>query len=162
MKNKKCLIIIVIVILLGIFLINDNVDSKNIRIRVIGESNEEIDVKYKKECMKIIKSIININDTEKDVKNKMNKLKNEINNYSKKINKTIEVTYEKTKFPPKMLNDKLIEGGVYKTILVKIGEAKGNNCWALLYPEYFNFTFEDVKNGDVEIRWFLKELINNN
>lgn len=161
MKNKKYLIIIIIVILLGIFLINDNVDSENIRIRVIGESNEQIDVKYKKDCMEIIKNIININDTEKDVKNKMNILKNEINNYSKKINKTIKVTYENTKFPPKMLNDKLIEGGVYKTILVKIGEAKGNNCWALLYPEYFNFTFEDVKNEDVEIRWFLKDIINN-
>ena len=59
------------------------------------------------------------------------------------------------------LDGKLISGGDYLTLLVTIGKGLGNNYWTILYPEYFGYTFEEVYSGEVEIRSYIYDLINN-
>lgn len=62
-------------------------------------------------------------------------------------------------FETKYYNDKIIQGGTYKTIVVTLGEGKGKNYWTILYPQYFNASFEDVNTGNVSYDiWILKKI----
>lgn len=66
----------------------------------------------------------------------------------------------KNKFPPKSLNDEVIPGGTYESLVITIGRGEGNNYWTLLYPEYYGITFEDINTGEVEIKSYFWELLN--
>lgn len=158
-KNKGKWILILIIIIVFIFIIIPDQDEDNIRLRVISNSNSEIDLKIKEEVAVILKSNINANDSYNDILNKMSSLEEEIDTYARKHNLDIKIDFGNTVFPPKQLNGKIISGGTYLTLLITIGEGKGNNYWTLLYPEYFNITFEEVYSGEVEIKYYLYEKV---
>lgn len=156
--NKKNIVIIILIIMIVIIIIPTN-ESENIRIRVIGNSDTSEDISIKYNCVAIIKNIVNANDTKEQLIDKLPLIKKEIETYcsGKGVSATIEIT--KTKFPPKTLNGKMIDGGIYETLLIKLGKAEGSNYWTLLYPEYFNISFNDIYTGDVEIKWLILELL---
>lgn len=156
-KTYLKIIIIIFIVLLILFINTDS--SQNIRIRVISNSDSDYDKMIKYECVEAIKSIIEANYSEKQIKESLTGIKSKLDIISNKYNKNIKLSFEKTKFPPKSLNEKIIEGGVYKTLLVRIGEAKGSNYWTLLYPEYFDISFDDIYSGEVEIKSFFYEQI---
>lgn len=56
-------------------------------------------------------------------------------------------------FPAKSYNGEFIPSGTYYTLLITIGKGNGNNFWTLLYPEYFNISFED--NNEIEYRSYI-------
>lgn len=156
--NLKILLIILISIVLFGLLIDNNEDER-VRIRVISNSNEYLDLYHKEEVKYIVCSVINVYDTEKEILEKLDDVKLLVNKYANENNLNISVEYGVTTFPPKELNGKIISGGDYKTLLVTIGKGKGNNYWTLLYPEYFGYTFEDVYSGEIEIRSYFYDLI---
>ena len=94
-----------------------------------------------------------------DVINKVNIVEQLVDEYGNKNNLVISVEFGVTSFPPKELNGKIISGGEYETLLVTIGEGKGNNYWTVLYPEYFGITFEEIYSGEVEIRSYFYDVI---
>jgi len=155
MKKKGFLIII---ILLFIWLVLPE-KNENIRVRVIANSDEKIDQIYKNEVVKIMKSIIKCDDSYEDVENKMGVLEEELLEYGKEKDLKISVEFTKTKFPTKSLNDKVIEGGIFDTVLITIGKGEGKNYWSLLYPEYYGITFEDVESENIEVKFYLYEKI---
>ena len=53
-------------------------------------------------------------------------------------------------YPAKTFNGKFIPSGNYETLLIEIENAKGNNFWTLLYPEYFGYEFEE--SHEIEYR----------
>ncbi len=126
-------------------------------MRVIANSNETIDQYYKNEVVKIMKSVIDCDDDYDDIVSKMDSLQNKINEYADSRNLEINIKLDKTKFPTKSLNGKVIEGGIYETLLITIGEGKGNNYWSLLYPEYYGYTFEDVDSENIEVKFYIWE-----
>ena len=158
-KALVCLVIIGCLFLL-IINIKEETTQDNFRIRVIANSNNDSDIKIKEECFQIIKKYIKADDTEKEVEKNLSIIKNDLRKISQRINTEITVSIEKSNFPPKSLNGKIIEGGYYKALIVRIGKALGNNYWTLLYPEYFGITFEDIKSENVEVRWFFKDFLN--
>ena len=50
----------------------------------------------------------------------------------------------------------MIPSGNYETLLIEIGNAKGNNFWTLLYPEYYGFEFEET--NEIEYRSYFYDL----
>lgn len=159
MKNKIIkisLIVIGIILLYSIF----SSDNEEFRIRVIANSNSESDLRIKKECFEILKKYIKASDTKEDVKKVLPEIEEELANYSTKINYSIKVNLGKNKFPPKSLNDEVIPGGIYESLVITIGRGEGNNYWTLLYPEYYGITFEDINTGEVEIKSYFWELLN--
>ena len=77
------------------------------------------------------------------------------NNFTYEVN----VCIRNEEFETKYYNDKIIEGGVYKTIVVTLGKGEGRNYWTILYPEYFDVSFEDVNTGNVTYDiWLLKKI----
>ena len=69
----------------------------------------------------------------------------------------IKVEYTIESFPAKSYKGKFIPSGNYPTILVTIGEGNGNNFWTLLYPDFFNISFDD--NNEVEYRSYIYDKI---
>ena len=150
---KKIFIIIVIILVLFI-LFDDSSDSDEIRFRVIANSNEVYDQELK---MKVVRYL---NKEDIDI-NKLDKIKEKVeyiilsNNYAYNVS----VTVENQKYETKYYGNKIIQGGVYKSIVVRIGKAQGKNYWSILYPEYFDVSFEDINTGNVTYDiWIIKKI----
>lgn len=145
---------IIMIILVAFITLNDNSDKDQLRFRIIANSNSVIDqnLKYKvaKELQKIKISKDNLN---------IIKQKAEYIVISNNFTYQVDVSIKKQTFETKYYNNKIIEGGTYKTIVVTIGKGEGNNYWTILYPEYFNVSFEDVNTGNVKYDiWILKKI----
>lgn len=153
--KKMGLVIFIIILIVVIW--PENTD--NVRVRVIANSNSEVDQRHKNEVVRIMKSIIKCDDTYEEILNKKNELKKELDIYAEIKNLEISITIDKTKFPTKVLNGKIIEGGIYQTLLITIGEGRGNNYWSLLYPEYYGITFEDVESENIIVKFYIYEKI---
>lgn len=150
---KKVWLIIIIVII-GIIVFNDTNSSNELRFRVIANSDSQVDQSLK---MKVVKALQkeNINIENLDIIKKQAEYIVLSNNFTYEIN----VCVRNESFPTKYYNNKIIEGGTYKTIVVEIGKAQGKNYWTVLYPEYFTVSFEDVNTGNVKYDiWILKKI----
>lgn len=154
----KKIIVILIIGIFGYIIFNQDNISDNIRIRVIANTNTEIDIYEKNKVVGIVKSVIKADDTEKDIEIKLDVLRKKINSYSKEINKNIKVEFKNTNFPAKSLNGEIIPRGVYKTLLITIGKGEGNNYWSLLYPEYYGITFEEIDSKNIIVESYFKKV----
>ncbi len=153
--KKLGLIIFIIILIVCIW--PENTD--NVRVRVVANSNSEVDQNHKNKVVRIMKGVIKCDDTYQEIIEKKEVLKDKLDQYAEKNNLDIYITINKTKFPTKILNGKVIEGGIYETLLITIGSGKGNNYWSLLYPEYYGFTFEDVNSDNIEVKFYIYEKI---
>ena len=134
--------------------INDTNDKEQLRFRIIANSNSVIDQNLKYKIAKELQKIKISKDNLDIIKQKAEYIVLS-NNFTYKI----DVSIKKQTFETKYYNNRIIEGGTYKTIVVTIGEGKGNNYWTILYPEYFNVSFEDVNTGNVKYDiWIIKKI----
>ena len=154
---KKVIVLILVIFVLFLVFKNDNNDDQ-IRVRVIANSDSYVDQKTKSEVVSIMKNVIKADDSYDDVVLKLDELDLKLQEYSNKHNVDIYLEIKDTIFPAKSLDGKIIEGGVYKTILITIGNGKGKNYWSLLYPEYYGITFEDIDSENIIVKSFIYEL----
>ena len=150
---KKFIIIIIIIFVLFIMFTDTN-DSTELRFRVIANSDSISDQNLK---MKVVRQL----QKEKISQNNLNiiKQKTEYIILSNNYNYKVDVCIRNEQFETKYYNNKIIEGGTYKTIVVTIGKGEGKNYWTILYPEYFNISFEDVNTGNVTYDiWLFKKI----
>ena len=163
---KKILIILATIIM--IFILNKDLDegivlipNNSIRVRVIANSNSISDQYEKNKIKEEIR--IYLEDLLKDAKTKKETetlLKNNINNIDKIVedslkemnNETIyNINYGKNFFPKKEYKGVSYESGFYESLVITLGEGKGNNWWCVLFPplclveEQDNLTNEDYK-----------------
>ncbi len=118
--------------------------SSVLRIHVVAESNSEKDQAIK---LKVRDAVLAA--TEKmfeGVKSKdeamtvVNGNKSVIEKAAKEVllkegcTLPVKVNIEKTKFPLKIYENIRLPGGVYDAVNVKIGKAKGENWWCIMYP----------------------------
>lgn len=112
-----------------------------IRFRIISNSNSAKDIIIKQQVSdKVSKILFDKGNTREDVRNNIieninlieaetNKVFNE-NNYSKKFN----INYGYNYFPEKEFDGKRLKEGIYESLVLTIGEGKGDNYWCILYP----------------------------
>lgn len=150
---KKKILILVITIIYLILISCCNYDSNNVRLRIIANSNNEYDQKVKND----IKDYLKIYLKDYDILNiDLKKLEEKLNN---EFEPKIKVERRYVNYEAKSYNNKLVQAGTYDTILITIGEGKGKNFWTLLYPDYFNISFEE--DNEVEYRSYLYDIIFN-
>ena len=154
---KKVIVLVLVIFVLFLVFKNDNNDDQ-IRVRVIANSDSYVDQKTKSEVVSIMKNVIKADDSYDDVILKLDELDLKLQEYSNKNSVDIDLEFKDTIFPAKSLDGKIIEGGVYKTILITIGNGKGKNYWSLLYPEYYGITFEDIDSENIIVKSFIYEL----
>lgn len=151
-KVNLVLFLIVFLVLTGC----NYVESKEIRIRILANSNEEMDIKEKYILRDALLKVFNeekIEVTEDNIKLIKKHLENKC-----QISNDYQIEFKETMFPSKALKGKIIPSGKYMTLLITIGEGKGDNWWSVLYPEYYGLNYEDA--SEVEYRSYIYDLLN--
>lgn len=142
MKKVICLIVIGLVIVLlsreSYFIIPDEA----IRFRIIPHSNSAIDVLMKEKVQYEITDVIENLKSDSIDESRKNILKN-IDEIESRIDKVFDkndyempydVNYGINRFPEKIYKGVKYNEGDYESLVIKIGEAKGDNFWCVLYP----------------------------
>ena len=140
---KKTLIILSII--LTTIIINKEynkiiIPNEAIRIRVIANSNSLEDQLLKlkvkenitKHLYKKLENVNSINEARLNIKNNLDDVDNIVSETLN--NKNYQINYGNNYFPNKELNGIEYKEGNYESLVVNIGESKGNNWWCVLFP----------------------------
>ncbi len=164
--SKKVKYSLILIILLGIYIfisafsyvtsVSSQLEDSLFRLHVIAnsDSKEDQDLKYivRDKLIEYMNSI-SLNATNKE--EAMQIAKEHINDFKQIAKQTIidngysynvEVEIGNFSFPTKTYGDISIPAGLYDALRVKIGEAKGQNWWCVMFPP---LCFVNVSSGIV-------------
>lgn len=156
----------IIAILIAILSLNKyemEIPKEAIRFRIIANSNSDIDQNLKKHIVNNISNELllksnNINDARKYLKTNIptfeEKIKETLREENKDTNFTIN--YGENYFPEKEEHGITYKEGFYESLVITLGEGKGDNFWCILFPP---ICMIDTDN-DVEYKSFIKEVLN--
>lgn len=140
-----------------------------IRIRVIANSNSEYDQEKKQEIRQEVQ--LYMQDLLKDAKtteeartiinNNLNNLNKKLDNYLTQINynKEYKINFGLNYFPEKEYKGIKYKEGLYESLLITLGEGKGNNWWCVLFPPICLLEAEETETDNIEYKSLVKELI---
>ncbi len=146
---KKFFLMLLVFTVVCFFFLNN--PEEEIRVRVLSNSNSSEDLLYKEEVVKYLKEeifpSIKLDDEffRKNYKNIEQCLNLKFDN--------ITITYEKHTFTNKTYNDSALENGVYKTLLILIGEGLGSNWWGSI----FDNTLQKESLDEVKYEWYFNK-----
>lgn len=168
----KKIAVILAGIILVLLLVNKETDdyviipNESIRFRIIPNSNSLEDIYMKEQVKNNISDVIDEIETSSDITESRNnivsnipRIKNSINNLflDNNYNKTINVKYGLNYFPEKIYKGVKYNEGNYESMVIEIGEAKGDNYWCVLFPPLCLIDAEE--SDEVEYKFFIKELL---
>ncbi len=163
----KKIIIILFIITIVFVSINEKenilIPDDAIRFRIIANSNSKEDQDLKKvikkdvekELFELLNNVDNINDARKIINNNLDKIDNIVSKY----NVSYDISFGNNYFPVKEYKGIKYESGNYESLVIKLGNAVGNNWWCVLFPP---LCLLDEKNNidNREYKLYTKELIN--
>ena len=168
---KKMLILSVFI---GIYIILGNIGEKEqiipneaIRMRVIPNSNgvndqaikEKVseDLKYK--IASILENTKGVGDAREIIEKNLTEIDKSIKTLLKKENYKLgyNINFGYNYFPEKEFKGIIYDEGMYESVVVTIGEGKGDNWWCVLFPPFC--LIEAEESTDIEYKWYIKELI---
>lgn len=144
-------VILICVFCIGKVFANDD----EIRVRVIPNSNTESDLYIKKEVQTLTVCFLKecYSSNYEDFKDNINDSLDKFNIKLEKYNAISSL--ENHTFYSKSYNGSSVKDETTLTLLVKIGEAQGDNWWGVVYPEFLEISSSD----EIIYRSFIKELI---
>ena len=167
-------IILIVLAILTIYLLTNKVKAEEviipdtaIRLRVIPNSNSTYDQDMKQKVKIYLKE--NVYTMFNDINNievAREKIKKELPNIEKNIdnifidndyNMNFKVKYGMNYFPSKNYKGITYKEGYYESLIVEIGEAKGDNWWCVLFPTIC--MLDNQNNDNVEYKVGVLELI---
>lgn len=172
---KKLISFILAIIML--ILISNNykedyyvIPKESIRIRIIPNSNNIKD-QYLKKQVKFnleldlkhdLKESTNIETSRKIIKKNLNNYKKVVETVLKNENQNQQysVDYGYHYFPEKIYKGVKYEEGEYESLLVTLGEAKGDNWWCVLFPPICSLEENSKTNEKIEYSFYVKEMFN--
>lgn len=139
-----------------------------IRLRVIPNSNSSLDQSMKNKVKKYLEkntyaTLSNVTDIEEartKINDSLSNLDININKIFKdnKYNMEYTVDFGYNYFPEKKYRGLKYEEGYYESLVITIGEGKGDNWWCVLFP---NLCLVDLENKtNVEYKSWIVEQIN--
>ncbi len=167
---KKVIFILTIIVIL-IFLTNNNEiklnEEDSIRFRIIPNSNSIKDLFIKEKLIENLKEYINIIGNTSDIEKTREEIIINLDNIKNNINDTFiaynydqefKINYGLNYFPEKIYNDTTYEEGYYESVVVEIGEAKGDNFWCIMFPPLCFLEAEE--NDEIKYEFFIIKIIN--
>lgn len=142
------------------------IPEDSIRFRVIPHSNNIEDIYIKGKVLESVKSEISGLGNFNSIENSRNSIQENINKIEKTVsntlneneyNKSFSVNYGLNYFPRKEYNGVLYEEGYYESLVIKLGEAKGDNFWCVMFPPLCFLEAKEDEN--VEYKFFVKEIL---
>ena len=73
-------------------------------------------------------------------------------------NQLFKIKYGINHFPEKIYKNVKYQEGDYESMVIEIGEAKGDNYWCVLFPPLCMIDAEE--SDDLEYSFFISEIIN--
>lgn len=170
----KKIVIILLIFVISMLIYKEQKDDMiiipdtAIRLRVIPNSNSSLDQNMKKKVKEylenntytLLKGQDNIDNVREIVNDNIPNIKENIirifndNDY----NMNFDVNYGYNYFPKKEYRGIEYKEGYYESIVISIGEAKGDNWWCVLFP---NLCLVDLEQkDDTEYKIWIVEAIN--
>ena len=109
---------------------------------------------------KLIKDEDNIDVARSKIKNNIPTIKENVNKIFKENNYTMpyDINYGYNYFPEKQYRGIKYNEGYYESIVITIGEGKGDNWWCVLFP---NLCLVDLENNEqIEYKSWVAEKLN--
>ena len=153
------IIIGIICIVFVICLINNN-DSKEIRVRVIPNSDSKTDLAIKEDVKEFTICYLK-KAYDKDYETYLKNINDTINNFQniiiEQMNQKIDVSLSNHTLYNKTYNNNAVKNTCEMTLYVIIGEGKGANWWGTVYPEFLEIeSSEEFKYESLIISIFEK------
>ena len=171
---KKFIIILLACLSLYVFFSKTNskedirIPDSAIRFRVLANSNSPRDQKIKQDVRdKMQKELYTLLENTKSTKEARNLIRGNMDNFNKILQEEMAdkeysytIDYGMHEFPEKTYKGITYEAGEYESLLVTLGEGKGDNWWCVLFPPLCLLEAEETTNtNEVEYKSFIKELI---
>ncbi len=171
---KKIIILIISILILG-YILNKNdgtevmIPDEAIRFRVVANSNTIYDQNVKiqvrnevqNKVLELLKDTSSIENTRKIILEHKEELSKIVNDKLKNIgyNKKYTINYGYNYFPKKKYKGITYKEGNYESLVITLGEGKGENFWCVLFPPLCLIEADETNNDNVEYKFFVKELI---
>ena len=150
-------IVIVLSIIISILCLNKpKVPEESIRFRIIANSNSNIDQKTKKEILNDISKDL-INNKISTISGERKYLIEKIPTFKEKIEKKEQnytINYGKNYFPEKEYKGETYKAGKYESLVITLGDGKGDNFWCVLFPPLCM-----IEEEDIEYKSIIKEVL---
>lgn len=163
---KKIIYIALILSFFALYLNNSKsnlLPPDSIRFRIIANSNSDIDQTTKLQIKKDLESnlFVLLKDAKSPEETKKIIKENEevINNTIKKYNVPYTINYGNNYFPEKNYKGITYESGNYESLVISLGEAKGNNWWCVMYPPLCLLESQSDNYNEVEYKSYFKEIV---
>ncbi len=170
---KKTIVIIVAIIIL-IMVINTEAKEENyiipteaVRLRIVANSNSQEDQRIKNEVKKNLEKELLSTVKTRNIEEARTSIKNNLKRYEQVVKRTLKdnnynqnftINYGNNYFPEKVYKGVTYKEGEYESLLINIGNAKGNNWWCVLFPPLCSLEVEE--STDIEYRILIKDIIN--
>lgn len=140
-----------------------------IRIRVIASSNSLYDQNVKMDVKDnvmsylsdLLKESTNVKESRKIINNNLTNISNKVSNILEKYGETYDINYGNNFFPKKTYNNLSYDEGYYESLVIKIGEGKGDNWWCFIFPPFCFVDTKPTNTKKVEYKSYFKEIISN-
>lgn len=171
---KKIIILIISILILGYMLNKSDstevmIPDEAIRFRVVANSNTIYDQNVKiqvrnevqNKVLELLKDTSTIENTRKILLEHKEELSKIVNDKLKNIgyNKKYTINYGYNYFPKKKYKGITYKDGNYESLVITLGEGKGENFWCVLFPPLCLIEADETNNDNVEYKFFVKELI---
>lgn len=161
---KKIIYILLIIFVVSYFSNNQDIiiPEESIRFRIIASSNN-IEDQYQKNIIKkeiennfleLVNNSHSIAETRKIIMDNKELLDNTL----KKYNIDYKINYGLNYFPEKDYKGIKYDEGKYESLVIELGESKGDNWWCVMYPPLCLIDKEE--NTEKEYRFLVKDIIN--
>lgn len=145
---------------------NNMIPDDAIRVRVIANSNSDYDQNIKMsvknvvtaDMYKLLKNVKGVNNARDTIKNNLEYLNKDINSLLKEKNYSLgyDINFGYNYFPKKFYKGVEYKDGYYESLVVTLGEGKGDNWWCVLFPPICMIEASD--NDDVEYTTLVNDL----
>ena len=166
MKTKTIILIVIAFIVL--ILVHDKqenivIPKESIRIRIISNSNNDVDIaeklkvrkKVEKELYSLLKGVDDVSVARSIINDNLERLNVVIDNTTEE---KFDVKFGNNYFPEKVYKGVMYDAGEYESIVITLGSGTGENFWCVLFPPLCLLDENDT-TGDVEYKFFVKELL---
>lgn len=163
---KKVIIVLFFLTILFLSFQEDEfiIPEDAIRFRVIANSNTFEDQATKVEIKNNVENILKNDilsatdqtEVKKILKENIPEIKNMINNY----NISYDVSYGNNYFPEKKYKGITYEAGYYESLVITLGNGRGDNWWCLMFPPLCLMEAQENNINDTDYQFFVKEIFN--
>lgn len=142
------------------------IPKDSIRFRIISNSMSEIDIRHKQELKSYIEDYVydivsdaqTSEEADKLLVNNLEKISSYVNQYLNSDNYKID--YGVNYFPKKIYKGVVYEEGMYKSLVITIGDGNGSNWWCVLFPPLCLLEANETNYDNITYTSYIQELIN--